>query len=33
MAIGNDFAFIIIVMGTLVAAQDINDEGELFCNN
>jgi len=30
MAIGSYFAFIIIVMVSLLAAQDISDEGEWF---
>jgi len=31
MVIVNCFAFIIIVLGTLLAAQDISKKGELFC--
>jgi len=33
MTIGSYFAFIIFVMGTILVAQDISEEGELFCND
>jgi len=33
MTIGSYFAFIIFVMGTMLAAHDISEEGEFFCND